>query len=125
MRTADRYRRFGEREARGVSAAYERLALAVADDHQLVGLLDELPEHKRQPNLLFAAVRYLEGPVDDAAEFATWLRLHWSDVAGIMRRRSTQPNETASCAVLLPVLAQLPQPLALLEVGASAGLGGY
>src|SRR5439155_22337709 len=31
-------------------------------------------------------------------------------------------NEPARCAVLLPLLARLPQPLALLEVGASAGL---
>src|SRR5205823_4941361 len=30
--------------------------------------------------------------------------------------------EPARCATLLPVLARLPQPLALLEVGASAGL---
>jgi hypothetical protein len=37
-------------------------------------------------------------------------------------RRSTQTNEPGRCAVLLPALAALPQPLALLEVGASAGL---
>jgi hypothetical protein len=39
-----------------------------------------------------------------------------------MLAHSTQTNEPARCAVLLPVLAQLPQPLALIEVGASAGL---
>jgi hypothetical protein len=39
-----------------------------------------------------------------------------------MQSRSTQTNEPARCATLLPVLARLPQPLALLEVGASAGL---
>ena len=39
-----------------------------------------------------------------------------------MQSRSTQTNEPARCATLLPVLAQLPQPLALIEVGASAGL---
>jgi hypothetical protein len=39
-----------------------------------------------------------------------------------MLERSTQTNEPARCAVLLPVLAALPQPLALIEVGASAGL---
>ena len=36
-----------------------------------------------------------------------------------------QTNEAGRCAVLLPVLAALPQPLALLEVGASAGLCLY
>src|SRR5262245_38809404 len=39
-----------------------------------------------------------------------------------MRAKRTQTNEPARCAVLLPLLARLPQPLALLEVGASAGL---
>jgi hypothetical protein len=36
--------------------------------------------------------------------------------------RSTQTNEPARCAALLPALADLPGPLALIEVGASAGL---
>ncbi len=36
--------------------------------------------------------------------------------------RRTQTNEPARCATLLPALAQLPQPLALIEAGASAGL---
>ena len=39
-----------------------------------------------------------------------------------MLERRTQTNEPARCAVMLPLLAALPQPLALLEVGASAGL---
>jgi hypothetical protein len=39
-----------------------------------------------------------------------------------LRTRRTQTNEVARCATILPALAQLPQPLALIEVGASAGL---
>jgi hypothetical protein len=39
-----------------------------------------------------------------------------------VRARATQTNEAGRWAVLLPVLAALPQPLTLLEVGASAGL---
>ena len=39
-----------------------------------------------------------------------------------MLERRTQTNEAARCALMLPLLAALPQPLALLEVGASAGL---
>jgi hypothetical protein len=35
---------------------------------------------------------------------------------------ATQTNEPGRCAVLLPVLAGLSEPLALLEVGAFAGL---
>ena len=39
-----------------------------------------------------------------------------------MLERRTQTNEPTRCALMLPLLAALPQPLALLEVGASAGL---
>ena len=43
-------------------------------------------------------------------------------LAGVMLARRTQTNEAARCATLLPALARLPPPLALIEVGASAGL---
>jgi len=38
---------------------------------------------------------------------------------------STQTNEAARCAVLLPLLSQIDGPVALIEVGASAGLCLY
>jgi hypothetical protein len=125
LTTSDRYRHFGPAEARGSSPIYERLALAVADDRELLGRLDRLPEAKRQPNLLFASARILGGPVEDPRAFSEWALRHWTELAATMLRRRTQTNEPARCACLLPVLAGLPQPLALLEVGASAGLCLY
>lgn len=125
MTTAEWYRDFGQREARGSSPAYERLALAVAEDADLLAMLDALPEPNRQPNLLFAATRYLDGPVEPWSAFRDFALRRWDDVAALMRNRRTQTNEPGRCAPLLPVLAQLPQPLALLEVGASAGLCLY
>ncbi|MEW2440365.1 DUF2332 domain-containing protein [Micromonospora marina] len=125
MSTADIYRVFAERETRGVSPAYERLSRAVAGDPELLALLDTLPPAKRQPNLLFGVVRLRGGPVDDPAAFRAYVIAHWPDVAAQMRVRATQTNEAGRCAVLLPLLAALPQPLALLEVGASAGLCLY
>ncbi|MFE9689702.1 DUF2332 domain-containing protein [Micromonospora sp. NPDC005806] len=122
MDTVDSYRRFAEREARGQSPTYERLALAVAADADLLALLDRLPAPKRQPNLLFGAARFLGGPVDDPDRFRAWATAYWSEVAATMSTRRTQTNEAGRCAVLLPLLARLPQPLALLEVGVSAGL---
>jgi hypothetical protein len=112
-------------EARGNSASYERLARAVADDAELLRRVDELPEPKRQPNLLLGATRYLGGPVHDPAAFHEWVVERWDEVTAVIRHRRTQTNEAGRCAVLLPVLARLPQPLALLEVGASAGLCLY
>ncbi|QXC59153.1 DUF2332 domain-containing protein [Aquihabitans sp. G128] len=122
MDTAQWYRWFGEHEAAGSSPTYERLALAVADDPEVVGRLDALPGAKRQPNLLFAAVRFLGGPVGTWPAFRAFVLDGWDQVAATMAERSTQTNEVARCATLLPLLSALPQPLALVEVGASAGL---
>jgi hypothetical protein len=47
---------------------------------------------------------------------------HREEVLGLLATKRTQTNEPARCALLLPILTQLPQPIALLEVGASAGL---
>ncbi|MET7967366.1 DUF2332 domain-containing protein [Micromonospora sp. NPDC005305] len=124
MTTKDRYTAFA-REVRGMSPAYERLSEAVARDDELLARLDTLPPAKRQPNLLFAAVRLLGGPVTDPATFRGYALANWPVIAAEMRVRATQTNEPGRCAVLLPVLASLPQPLALLEVGASAGLCLY
>jgi hypothetical protein len=119
------YADFATREAHGVSPAYERLALAVAADDELLGLIGALPPDKWQPNLLFSVVRLLDGPVHDIAAFRVFALTHWPAIAVEMRVRMTQTNEAGRCAVLPPVLATLPQPLALLEVGASAGLCLY
>ncbi|HYN94206.1 MAG TPA: DUF2332 domain-containing protein [Pilimelia sp.] len=125
MTIAEGYARFAAREARGVSPAYDRLARAIARDDEVLALLSTLPPGKRQPNLLFAAVRFLGGPVADPAAFRGFLTGNWPAIRAAVDARATQTNEAGRCALLLPVLAALPQPLALLEVGASAGLCLY
>ena len=125
LSTAEDYRRFAEVQARGSSPAYERLAEAVARSGPVLDLLAALPEPKRQPNLLFAVGRLLGGPVTDPDAFTQWVVEHWHEVRPEVLARSTQTNEAARCATLLPVLGGIPGPLALLEVGASAGLCLY
>lgn len=115
------YRAFGEREARGVSAVYEAWALGVSEDVEVASLLATLPPRKRQPNLVFAAARWHGADRRYASLRSTLLGL-WPQVRATILVRATQTNEAGRCAVLLPFLARLPQPLALLEVGASAGL---
>ncbi|MEV4464521.1 DUF2332 domain-containing protein [Micromonospora echinofusca] len=125
MTIAESYVEFGTREARGVSPTYERLSLAVSRDEEVLALIGALPPGKRQPNLLFGVVRLLGGPVDDPAAFRDFALANWPAIEAELHTRATQTNEPGRCAVLLPVLAALPQPLALLEVGASAGLCLY
>ena len=119
---ARRYRSFAEREARGRSPLYEMLSLKVADDEAVLDFLGTLPEIKQQPNLLLGAVKYLFGAAPDWPHFKALIEQHRDQIRQCMLTHATQTNEAARCATLLPVLAQLPQPLALLEVGASAGL---
>jgi hypothetical protein len=117
-----RYRRFADNEARGRSPLYEAFARGVSGDRDTIDFLLTLPPAKRQPNLLFAAVRHLSGTPANWADFRTRLLADPEAVRSIMLRHATQTNEPARCATLLPILARLPQPLALIEVGASAGL---
>jgi len=116
------YRAFARREARGRSPAYESLANSVAGDAGLVRFVASLPPAKRQPNLLFAAARYLLGAPPGAAELRELVSQSRARLTEVILSRRTQTNEPARCATLLPALAQLPPPLALIEVGASAGL---
>jgi hypothetical protein len=116
------YRRFADDEARGKSPLYELLARGVSEDHDILEFLLSLPRPKRQPNLLFAAARSLLGTPADWSRFRRGVTQRKDALHALMLMRSTQTNEPGRCAALLPVLARLPQPLALLEVGASAGL---
>jgi hypothetical protein len=122
QRLAERYLAFAAHEARGVSPIYEACARSVAASADLLDRLIDLPEGKQQPNLLFAATRSAVGLPDEGADFAAHSLSTWEAVESMMLTRSTQTNEPGRCACLLPVLAQIEGPLALLEVGASAGL---
>jgi hypothetical protein len=119
---ADNYRAFARFEAAGRSPAYETLANAVADDDVVLDFLSTLPAIKRQPNLLFAADRLLVGDVPDIGRLHELVEHRAAELTAVMLARRTQTNEVGRCATLLPALALLPEPLALIEVGASAGL---
>jgi hypothetical protein len=116
------YLRFAETEAHSRSPLYEVLARSVAANPEILAFLLTVPRPKRQPNLLLAAVRFLFGTPADPDEFRRNVLGNRERVRALLLERATQTNEPARCAALLPVLARLPQPLALLEVGASAGL---
>jgi hypothetical protein len=118
---AETYRTFARIECAGYSDIYQRLALAVADDEELLGFVAGMPV--AQPNLFLASIQYLTGPramPGDGGALRAFVRAQGGEIAALMRTRRTQTNEVGRCAVLLPALP--PGPLALVEVGASAGL---
>lgn len=125
LTVAEHYRRFAEVEAADISKTYYDWAVGVAEDPDVASLIETLPRAKRQPNLVFGAARFVGAPAGTYHGFREWLLGHWSEVEPVIRTRSTQTNEAARCAVLLPVLEQLPGELSLIEAGASAGLVLY
>jgi hypothetical protein len=122
-RLGDEYRRFSAEETAGRSALYTDLTREIAEDRKLLAIMCELAPAKRQPNLLLAAVRHLYGDfARDWPQFRERFFERRDETLEIIQTHRTQTNEPARCATLVPVLASLPQPLALLEVGTSAGL---
>ncbi|MBP2437040.1 DUF2332 domain-containing protein [Microbacterium amylolyticum] len=116
------YRHWADVEARGVSPVYEDWARGIAEHPATLRLIASLPHGKRQPNLVFGAARFVGAPVGSSRDVISWLAEHWHRVDPVIVSRSTQTNEAGRCAVLLPVLSRMDGPLALIEVGASAGL---
>lgn len=122
---AARYARFARDEAPGRSALYEQWASGVVADTATQELLARIPAERRQPPLVFAVTRLLGAPEAGYDAWAAWLRMHADEVAAACVRRGLQTNEPLRCAALLPALSVIPGPLALLEIGASAGLCLY
>ncbi len=127
--TATVYRDFA-REAYG-SACFRDWALGVADDADVLAWLQTLPERKRQANLVFAAARWhgVPAPGPYAGLRAALLEDDGS-IRSTILERATQTNEVGRLATLYPAFAGLApnrpgRTVALLEVGASAGLCLY
>jgi hypothetical protein len=119
---ARRYLHFADMEARGSSPSYETWSRAMAADRALLSQLATLPAAKQQPNLVFAALRWHGERPGDVESLRHGLLDAWGDVSRTIMRRSTQTNEPARCAVLLPLLHRIGGPIALIELGAAAGL---
>ena len=119
---AERYRRFARYEARGQSAIYESLCEHIAGSDRLLSFLAGFPAERQQPNLFLAAIRATGGLPPRAELLDDLVESNRDAIGFVLANRTTQTNEPGRCAVLLPALASFKQPLALIEVGASAGL---
>lgn len=113
--------------ARDESPCFEEWSLGVTTDEELLALLGSLPPVKQQPNLVFAAARWNGVPAPAPYEvFRAEVLGRWEPVRATVLARCTQTNEVGRLATLLPFLAEVGaptgRPLALVEVGASAGL---
>jgi len=120
--TAEWYHRAATRDLVGHSARHVEWAAGVADDDEVLHRLDEVPREHRQPSLLFSVAAFLGAPQAAYPSWRAWLLEHWDAVEAELPRRRTQTNEVGRCAPLVVALARIEGPVALLELGASAGL---
>ena len=143
---AQRFRAIANGSFRDVPL-YRRLALAIAERPRLVDLASQLPDHALAGGLVFSTFHYLVLAGVDAEFTTAWQREeqepgsvedleprferfaldHRESISDLVARHpGAQLNEVNRCAYLLPALATVArsrrQPLALLEVGTSAGL---
>lgn len=140
------FRLFATTQCRGRSPVYEALSQAIPGDEQLLRLLLAAPAAQRRPSLFLAAVNLLLA-ADPGAALAAYYPVHggqrpadaglWpaftdfctarrEELIPLLAQRSTQTNEIRRCVALRLGLTQVarrwPGPVALAELGASAGL---
>jgi hypothetical protein len=123
------------------SPLYKRLSIAVAGDAELLGWVQSAPPSAHLPPALLAAVHYLllEDPdhplaavysgrsdADPAPLFLQLCRDRREKVMALLSTRHIQTNDCGRSALIGPGLtwlsSQLSEPMALTDVGASAGL---
>jgi hypothetical protein len=130
-----------DKECKGYSPLYERLARQLAEDHELIERLRRVPEPNRVPVNLFAAVNWLvrRDPGSELARiyagaagdpwppFRELVDSRFDEVVELLATRSIQTNEVGRCSALVPAFAAVVdaypgRPLGLVEIGPSAGL---
>jgi hypothetical protein len=143
---SQRFERFARRECH-VSPLYERLSLGIAHDPELLTIAAQAKPGQPVPNLFLAAVHFLlltgvQAPLaafypslsstpassaDPYPSFRAFCLEHREEILGLISTRLVQTNEVRRCGCLVPAFTPIAQqaegrPLALVEIGASAGL---
>lgn len=143
---SEKFRRFAETECKGSSPLYEHLSLMVAADKDILVLASHAREEQPVPNLLFGAVHYLllKGRKHDLKHFyqsmvkrprnfeesypyfKDFCEKYKDQIQFILKSKLVQTNEVRRCSYLFPTFTYIysisQKPLALIEIGTSAGL---
>lgn len=129
------------------SPLYEHLAQAVADDPDVLGLVVGVDRYQQVSHLLFGAVHFLllsgiqhplahfyaslseapRPPQEAYHYFRAFCVEHVEAIHGLVTTQRVQTNEVLRCSGLLPAFGEVSRraggrPLAVVELGASAGL---
>jgi hypothetical protein len=148
----EHFRGFADVVERDVGITYAVICRGVAEDEEVVRLLDSAPAEQRRPLLLLAAVHSLllsgvdhplaahydtvatvrasppPAPTTDViSAFRSFCHDHRAELVELLATRKTQTNEVGRCTALLPGLCHVAslhpgEPVSLLDLGTSAGL---
>jgi hypothetical protein len=141
------FERFGRVEAQATSPMYERLCEGISRDRSLLVIASGARPGQPMPNLFLASVQFvlhdhLESPLaefypalsgkprgkgDPFPAFRSFALEHADEVGAAVATRLVQTNVVKRSACLLPAFGLIArrtddQPLALVEIGTSAGL---
>ncbi|WP_318652385.1 DUF2332 domain-containing protein [Paenibacillus lycopersici] len=140
------FHRYAVRYFRDSSPLYEALSLRIAKDAELLALAAQARAGQPQPNMLFGAVhdvllqgarhplrRFYPSLVDDPGEpalafepFRSFCAAYRREIVALLKSKRVQTNEVNRCAYLYPAFCHVyrhsGKPLALIEIGTSAGL---
>jgi hypothetical protein len=143
---AEKFNNFSSNECRGSSDLYEFLSLKIAEDEELLNLAANAREGQPVPNLFLGAVHYLllqgkdhrlidyfpsitENPKPYERSFLyfkDFCHQYKNEIISILQTKLVQTNEVRRCSYLYPtfgyIYEQIKKPLALVEIGTSAGL---
>jgi hypothetical protein len=141
---ADRFRSFSTTSTATRAPLYSRISAAVADDPDVLRLLQAAPETQQLPVLLFAGVHHLllqglgtelaahypnlsttPAAGDVVPHFRTFALEHTEPLTALIATRHTQTNEVGRCLQFIPPLGMLADEVGTLvhvDVGTSAGL---
>jgi hypothetical protein len=143
---SQRFVRFAQRECHA-SPLYERLSSGIACDPEVLAIAAHARRGQPVPNLFLAAVHFMllkgvQDPLtafypslsrsivraeDPYPSFRAFCLEHRAEIQALIATRLVQTNEVRRCGCLLPAFAAVAsraqgRPLALVEIGASAGL---
>jgi hypothetical protein len=146
-KAAESFRYYATTIYPGRSPLYVSLAMRVAEDPELLAIAAQAWEKHALPNLFLGAVQLLllKGEHHQLAAFypslnnasrhydyvypyfRSFVLEHKDEISEIIQRRSVQTNEVGRCAILVPAFELATRqaenrPVAMIEVGSSAGL---
>jgi hypothetical protein len=132
---------FADSSCAGYSPLYDRICRAVGASPEMIELISEAPPSAHQPTVLLASVHYLlldgldhplaavyagTSDADPGPLFVDLCLRQRGRILELLTTRHTNTNEVGRSAVLGPafttVAGELGAPLALVDVGCSAGL---